>query len=257
MEKTNKASTQAAALEGLVNAVNRLLSKPQVNAATIQRTYDRYFGKDEFYTSVMMSRPHFNEDVYPRLPVNILGILKSAKKIPTWGSAKDLLAIAMEDDSLLARILATYIWKRGELSRVRYVRDGLLAAIATPKSSIRAPVADSAGAPEDINGPVVMWQFGRHLAGTGHHPIFDQHTYRAFKILRHGVQTPRKLQLRLNHLNEYLDWWGKFATKHLPPPGSADRPAATYALDKLLFSVGKAALLCPTSYPRKNRKKKA
>jgi hypothetical protein len=246
----------AIALKEAVSETKTLLLTPGIKASHIQDVYDFHFGKHAFKTSVVKSRPQFSEDIYPPLPINLLDA-KSTNQIPKWNSAKDLLALATKDSSTLARILAVYIWKRGELGRVRYVREGILAAMAKATSSTGThagygsdPLAD------EIDGPVVMWQFGRHIVSARNQPIFDQHTYRAYKILLRGVQSPTNPQLKLNHLNEYLDWWTNVATKYLPLEGSTDRPAAIYVLDKLLFSIGKAALLCPESYPRPIKKKR-
>jgi hypothetical protein len=239
-------------LKSAFEAVASLLNQTNYTAADIERVYTRHFHKSAFPTPKVKSRPQFSRDIYPPFPSAYLGVGLKAKMVPNWRTATELLTLAAKDESILSRILAAYIWKRGELDRVRYVREGIVSTLeAALLYGSPASIEPTSG--ED--SPVVMWQCGRHVANPSRQPIIDQHTYRAFAILYGRYRPARYLSLRQTHLQKYLTWWETTVIKNLS--ASTDRERAMYLLDKLLFSIGKAALLYPNLYNRPRRKRKS
>jgi hypothetical protein len=233
-------------LRSAVEAVRELLENSSLTAAGICGVYDEHFADAAFQTSVFKSRPQFDEATYPPLPLGLLAGLEGEKS--TWKTAAELLECVRNDTSPLARLLAAYIWKRGELSRVVHVRSGFV--------SVRS-VGDKDGATPPLEGSVetgdaaVMWQFGRHLANPLTHPICDQHTYRAFVVLETGRLSATSL--KRPQVLAYEAWWGRVIRTRLDPH---DPTRSAYQLDKLLFSLGKAVLLFPEAYEKAKRTKK-
>ncbi|MGH3429679.1 MAG: hypothetical protein ACRDQZ_19270, partial [Mycobacteriales bacterium] len=154
--------------------------------------------------------------------------------LSAWESPAELLALAAVD-SPLSKFLAAYIWKRGELDRLKHVRAGL------------ASGADDR-LPPDSTDAAVMWAFGRHLGASEFAPIFDQHTYRACRYLHRregrGGAPPavcgdsRGAIPGREHLEVYFEWWDSAIFKR---SGGDSRAEILYRMDQLLFSLGKAA----------------
>jgi hypothetical protein len=104
----------------------------------------------------------------------------------------------------------------------------------------------------------VIYQFGRHLADPANNPIFDQHTYRAyqlveavgdwktrdaFNLLFSKSDGPKKgNRLPDGALQQYLTWWKETIAAYCPHT-KQEQLATLSAVDRLLFSLGKAAKL--------------
>lgn len=221
----------------------RLLSKEcTIGLQEVEDVYKRHFpGKGVYRELKGKSDPFFDLSIYPELPREFFAaeMLSQESVKKSWANPKDLLAAAAAV-SVLTRILAAYIWKRGELPRVRHVLDGLLKSKAIPNDLVRSETSSSSATPVDRD---VMRQFGRHLADRDAEPICDQHTFRAFKILTNHAEQASESTLTASEVREYVKWWSKTLPKRKLPADEAQRHATLYRLDQLLFSLGKAALL--------------
>jgi hypothetical protein len=91
-----------------------------------------------------------------------------------------LSAKNIDDLNPLGHALLAFVWKQGDLQSFGHLVEGL-----TGSKRIRAPLE-----------PAVMFQFGKHLRSPLSEPIFDQHTFRAFEVLRGKVPRFRTFPLR-------------------------------------------------------------
>lgn len=225
-----------------------------IDASAVDAIYEKHFTDQSFSTSQVKSRPHFDWNQYPRIPAGYLEQEIREGKIPTWARPADLLRIAARD-SPLARLLAAYVWKRGELNRVRHLREGM--ASSEPREHRSGePQASATGEDVEAESASVMWQFGRHLSDQDEHPIVDQHTYRAFLVLDgHGYLPSDTATLSQADVERYCKWWGGLAGR--APQDQPERRDALHALDRLLFSFGKAVLLSPGSFRREKKRKQS
>jgi hypothetical protein len=191
--------------------------------------------------------PLFDADKFPslrdRLP--LAGRIKR-KNIPAHWNLETLPTSVTTD---LERLLLAYIWKRGELRRVKHVLAGLDddEGRSLPKSS------EENDEDKGQDGPAVMWQFGRHLAKPDAQPIFDQHTSR-HRIIFKWLEEGRNLEelpevIRLNKLTtrdkcrEYIEWWRKSVLRKVERNVARRielRPAALLWADRIMFALGKA-----------------
>jgi hypothetical protein len=226
-----------------VDKVHCLLKEKSLGSPQIRSLYGALFGLGTFsqYTK-SKSKPAFVDFIYPRLTEEYFAvdIRNAVQDHLTWTTPQELLSLAAQD-SPLTRLLAGYIWKRGELGRVSRVREGIRVG------------GDNRSAGD---GPAVMWQFGRHLADRDSHPICDQHTYRASVLLidaakpgfniNRSIYSARHGALKLPKIEKYIAWWKKTLKDKLPGDWT-NRQDTLYELDRLLFSLGKAALVPSTN----------
>jgi hypothetical protein len=242
-------------LRAAVGAVLAMLKRRiPITPKIIRRIYAAAFSVGRFPELKGKMNPRFDLTAYPRLPKAYF-----VKEMPpasetrlNWQSARDLIKLAVEG-SELTRLLAAYIWKRGELGRVRQVLDGFKDAHKRKTISRTVTAEDQ---DQDDDGPAVMWQFGRHLGNRPSNPICDQHTFRAFMMLR-GVQGGKSLdfnqrkyaRLTQTQIENYVDWWKAVVSSKAFPQKEPDKSECKYWLDQLLFSLGKAA-----RPPRKSKK---
>jgi hypothetical protein len=238
-------------LKTAVREVHQLLTSAILGGETVQSIYDKIFHGQSFpdYKKAK-SKPCYSVLVYPKLTAEFFDpkIRSAAQSSICWDSAADLLALAAKE-SPLTRILAGYIWKRGELTRVKRVVEGII-DVSPPGDGAESVQATKTKAPTGA----VMWQFGRHLADQSSNPICDQHAFRASIMLQDIGQLGAAFDIGLakynrrystlarTQVNEYVSWW-KDALKGKLPVEKAERSDALYKLDMLLFSLGKAALV--------------
>jgi hypothetical protein len=232
MPKTEKRS-EADAAQVFAVTHERLfqLEEQPLRLVDVIDVYAQIFTDDAFPNLKGNSRPHYDIEKYPPLSETLLANGPLAAP-PAWQTPAELLAIAAAD-SPLAQFLAAYIWKKGEFDRVKLVRAGLTAA------------AGDTLPPDGGTDAAVMWEFGRHLARPDTAPIFDQHTYRAFRRL-HALRGQGALApaIRHNevpgrmHLKAYLDWWQAAVFDRVVADDS--RADTLYRIDLLLYSLGKA-----------------
>ena len=235
-----------------VREVSRLLDENHLTSEGIKNAYRKLFEtKDAFAMLKGKSAARFNTNIYPALTGAYFAkdIASAAKQGLQWQDAETLLRLA-SNDSVLTRLLAAYIWKRGELDRVKHVLLGI-EAVKQPDSG---DVVDEDDNNDDDGSDgnqtpeprSVMRQFGKHLADRVNEPICDQHTFRAMVMLKTVAQNPwdheqqRYRSLSAAQIDDYRVWWAG-VTKSMTQE-------VRYELDKLLFSLGKAALP-----PRKSR----
>jgi hypothetical protein len=223
---------------------NAVLQRQDVlESAAIEQLHAVHFRRNAFPTHKAKSRPQFSEDVYPSL-FRSLKVLPDGRPIDCqnlprpWNNWDELNNALI--DNPLARVLMGFIWKQGDISTLWHVFRGLHGEKYAPSDSI------------------VMYQFGKHLADPVHNPIFDQHTYRAFGLLEafgdwktrdafnslfgkpDGVKKGNALPA--GALQQYLTWWNGVIAARFPQTKD-ERLAVMSAIDKFLFSSGKAAKL--------------
>jgi hypothetical protein len=220
-----------------------LTGKGEISDRAVDAVYNGHFRNDKFRTHRVKSRPQFDKTIYPSL-FETLAILPNGQPVncealpelsDSWNSFNPELA-----GNSLARVLLGFIWKQGDINTLRHVFDGLH------------------GKPLLSDNGTVMYQFGRHLANPFRQPIFDQHTYRAYRLLdafdewedRAALSTLFKEcdgfqsgnTLPPGALGSYLNWWNAEIAARAPENASAWL-ATISATDRLLFSLGKAAKL--------------
>jgi hypothetical protein len=227
------------------NALNDYLSNEgePLQAARIQGIYDDRFPEEAFSTTRHKSKPQYSDETYPSLfkSITVLadGNAVSVDGLPQIAASWAALNRQIQTNSL-ARVLLGIIWKQGDLNVLKHVFSGLR------------------GEPLNGGDRVVMYQFGRHLADPLKQPIFDQHTYRACRLLdgfhswtnlegfaklfKGKNAIPKKDRLPTGALEHYLVWWNEQIGGRLPA-GLQEKLAAISAVDRLLFSLGKAAKL--------------
>lgn len=240
-----------------VEAGRRLLSQDRISVSEVRSIYANHFSKTSFTSVHPKSRPSFDDDVYPPLPKGYLEHNLESGQIPSWKSSKDLLNLAAKENSALLRIMVAYVWKRGELGRVKLVRSGVMSLDNSESSAMGDGGLDERDN-EDFDDPdsaAVMWQFGRHLLMPRTQPIADQHSYRAYLILaREGFLTSDTKRLAKRQVMEYSTWWNSLIKK-VDNRKVPEFDAALSEIDRLLFSLGKAALLCPDEFRLRRRRR--
>jgi hypothetical protein len=253
LPKHDKRSEQDAA-HAFAVTYKQLFQGPVLRLDEVKKVYEELFNDRTFTNLTGPLRPHFNTHLYPPLSETLLS-KEPPTDLPAWRTPAQLLERAV-NDSPLAQVLAAYIWKRGELDRVKHVTAGLT---SMPEERLH---------PDSSTDAAVMWQFGRHLRHPALTPIFDQHTYRAFRRLQalggNGAQPPavrrdtRGAVPGRDHLNAYLEWWRAAVFDRIDKVDS--RPETLYRMDMLLFSLGKAAPRMPDppqAVSRRRRPQKA
>lgn len=127
----------------------------------------------------------------------------------------------------LEKLLYAILWKNGDIGKERHLLNG---------------VCDLEQ--EDRNG-AVFHAFGRYVAGRQAH-ILDQHTLRCFGVAEakccDAIAKARRLEAISNKNDLHKKWiecyereqnrWGRLCKKD-------ERPDFLYAIDRLLFAVGK------------------
>jgi hypothetical protein len=220
-----------------------MVRKDEIYGDVVDVIYEAHFNNPKFRTTRIKSKPHFDMAIYPSL-FKTLTILPGGKPIdcdllPELSDNLDEINAELSGNPL-ARLLLGFIWKQGDINTLQYVFQGVH------------------GRPHLSDKGTVMYQFGRHLANPAEQPIFDQHTYRAYRLLAaihdwpdrtlfcslfqksDGVQAGDTLPA--GALGSYLKWWNtKVAAR--APEGVDARLAAISAIDRLLFLLGKAAKL--------------
>lgn len=238
MSKLHKEHLQRAAY-----AVKALIKGDKMNPTTIKAVYDEVFREGCFPELKGKMDPRFDTTSYPKLPDSYFE--KEVWESPmNWRDAKELAALAAQGPPL-TRLLAAYIWKRGELDRVKPLLNGIK-YVEKPKDA-SAPNGTE-GKEGDGDSLAVMWQFGRHLASRETTPICDQHTFRAYVMLE-GLQGSATVDLnqqkyatlRLSQIEAYVSWWKKIVSSNSFPKNGSERAESMYLMDQLLFSLGKAA----------------
>jgi hypothetical protein len=214
-----------------------------LDSTAIGHLYQLHFGPAAFLTPRAKSRPQYDEQSYPSL-FNCLEVLPNGQPIEfhnlplPWNNWEAVNA-ALENNPL-AKVLMGFIWKQGDIKTLRHVFRGIH------------------GEENGEDDSVVMYQFGRHLANPAQQPIFDQHTYRAFRLVevielwgnRQNLSLLFVQQTGFNRgntlphgaLEHYLAWWNQRIATRFPQPAE-ERLAVLSAMDRLLFSLGKAAKL--------------
>ena len=148
-------------------------------------------------------------------------------------------ALVAQASTPLERLLVATIWKNGDIQKVSHIADGL------GNGSSTTIILDKTS-----KGPVFK-QFGRHLAAPDQHPIADQHTLRAYRMVT-GNNPSDKAHLKDtstgDEIQHYVDWVQKLAGADL----SRDR---LHDFDKSMFALGSATkyVLSP---PNRNKGKR-
>ena len=233
-------------LRAAVDAVVAMLETERpITPDIIRRVYNEAFADERFPELKGKMDPRFDLTVYPRLPdaYFVREPASASEKQMNWQNAEDLIKLAA-DGCELTRLLAAYIWKRGELGRVKQVLNGIKDSHKTKTG--RTVAAENQD--EDDDGPAVMWQFGRHLANHVSNPICDQHTFRAFVILQEAQRSNpldfnqgKHVTLKREQIESYIHWWKAIISRKAFPQNEPESSECKYLLDQLLFSLGKAA----------------
>lgn len=199
------------------------------------------------YEKIDWGTSKYATDRYPSL-FSDLPILNGERGLSAAGLPQDWppddIAERLQRNPL-AKLLVAFIWKQRDYLKVKRMLAGLLNPDEMPTEE-----------------PVVLHQFGRHLANPLEYPIFDQHTNRAYRLLRWTCPDETSAEDRSSFitartkdernmlrgktgpkspdLKEYLAWWNTDIKSRLPPPES-DRAEAILWTDRWLYSIGKLA----------------
>ncbi len=181
-----------------------------------KRKFDGFVETCELPVKFQMS-----PDVYPRLYMNFTQA--DLEILTTYASlnSSELLAQA---STPLERLMIATIWKNGDLQKVRHIAEGLGYGLG------RATSLD-----KKSSGPVFK-QFGRHLAAPSEQPIADQHTLRAYRMLRDdhaGDKVHLKDTSTGDEIARYVAWVQRMAGGD----GLSDR---LHAFDRSMFALGSA-----------------
>lgn len=129
--------------------------------------------------------PRFSKTVYPSLFEDLL-VLGEARALEAASlpSRWDLSHVNRCLESQLNKLLLAFIWKQGDFNKVESVLLGIQSVASQSLANCaRDDVEEQMDSDSRGNSPAVMYQFGRHLADPLNEPIFDQHTYRAYRLL--------------------------------------------------------------------------
>jgi hypothetical protein len=220
---------------------SRLLKEPKWTSSELKMWHQRCFGSDKW-----------NSDTFPSLYDKAFPLLRKGRGMRLPRVRAHLSAKDIDDLNPLGRALLAFVWKQGDLQTFGHLVEGLIGS-----KRVREPLESA-----------VMFQFGRHLRSPLSEPIFDQHTFRAFELLRGNVPRfktfPRrassaclvptsevladrsfapKMQDQIN----YIKWWRATIQPKIRS-GSSNSPSrrleATGVMlwaDRCLFSLGKYA----------------
>lgn len=126
---------------------------------------------------------------------------------------EDMLSL----ESATTQLLYAFLWKQGDLQKVKYIVQGI---------NGNEPVPDSG---------MVLYYFGKHLADKKH-PIIDQHVIRAFamasnkEIYNVGLLTKKDKE----NILAYIGWF-----QHSLPPEISNSEDCRYQVDQVLYALGK------------------
>jgi hypothetical protein len=138
------------------------------------------------------------------------------------------------EPSVLERLLYSEIWKQGGISKVQHIANGILASSNEGNGHGKSLSAE------------VFYRFGRHIADKSN-PIIDQHTIRAFLLMREGdlknnaieiINKTSKSGYKIprSTADEYCIW-----AQETIREAQTNYILALSLLDKVMFSIGKYA----------------
>jgi len=168
----------------------------------------------------------FDEQKYPRLGFTLSynDILPFLKKENTIVTAFDFEQSTQ--DNPFAKLLYATLWKNGDIIKIKHIVNGI------------QDVSDEEGIRHgSANNGWVFYQFGRHLADPKE-PIVDQHTIRSYKILIQDVNFEniyKSTYVSRDNLVAYCKWIKSIEFSN------SEKTECQHLLDKMLFTIGKAA----------------
>ncbi len=123
----------------------------------------------------------------------------------------------ISQESTATQLLYAFIWKAGDIQKVKYIVQGILNLEPVPYSGM------------------VLYYFGKHLADKSH-PIIDQHVVRAFALAtdRSRFNTDILMRKDFDNIQAYLQW---FQNGLSPEISNSDE--CRYLVDQVLYALGK------------------
>lgn len=122
-----------------------------------------------------------------------------------------------DQESTATKLLYAFLWKQGDLQKVKYIVQGITGYEPVPESGM------------------VLYYFGKHLADKKH-PIIDQHVIRAFAMASFKEEFNVGLLTKKDKENilAYIGWF-----QHSLPPEISNSEDCRYQVDQVLYALGK------------------
>jgi hypothetical protein len=120
-------------------------------------------------------------------------------------------------ESAATQLLYAFIWKAGDIQKVKYIVQGILNVEPVPYSGM------------------VLYYFGKHLADKNH-PIVDQHVIRAFSMATNRSRFNEDVLKRkdFENIQAYLHWFQNELS-----PEISNSAECRYLVDQVLYALGK------------------
>lgn len=123
----------------------------------------------------------------------------------------------LEQESTAIKLLCAFLWKQGDLQKVKYIVQGVTNHEPVPESGM------------------VLYYFGKHLADKKH-PIIDQHVIRAFAMATKKPQINEDILSKkdIDNVQSYIHWF-----QHELHSDIRDNSDCRYMVDQVLYALGK------------------
>lgn len=123
----------------------------------------------------------------------------------------------LEQESTATKLLYAFLWKQGDLQKVKYIVQGVTNHEPVPESGM------------------VLYYFGKHLADKKH-PIIDQHVIRAYAMATKKPQINEDIISKkdIHNIQSYIHWF-----QHELHSEICDNAACRYMVDQVLYALGK------------------
>lgn len=166
---------------------------------------------------------HINK--YPKIPFVITQEdLKEIEKIEAKLTAPE--EIEKDNWTPLEKLLYAHLWKDGKLKSTKNIIDGIRDASQNSKDDASPKSA------------LVYYYFGRYLTNRRIHPILDQHTVRAYKLINKHDFDSSRAYAKVEHQDaqNYIKWFREILENE-----NIKDDNSIICLDKFLFGLGKFA----------------
>lgn len=123
----------------------------------------------------------------------------------------------LEQENTATKLLYAFLWKQGDLQKVKYIVQGVTNQESVPESGM------------------VLYYFGKHLADK-RHPIIDQHVIRAYAMATKKPQINEDVLSKkdIDNIQSYIHWF-----QHELHPDISDNSDCRYMVDQVLYALGK------------------
>lgn len=166
----------------------------------------------------IISKYVMNKDRYHQLNLNI-----TKEQVQAYISSGFFRAdgsideTKLEQESAAIKLLYAFLWKQGDLQKVKYIVQGVTNHEPVPESGM------------------VLYYFGKHLADKKH-PIIDQHVIRAFAMATKKPQINEDILSKkdIDNIQSYIHWF-----QHELHSDIRDNSDCRYMVDQVLYALGK------------------